>query len=279
MLTISTPSPNDSMLENAETSSSTSRYAIFENYNTLSVIFNAHYYSLYIRTQSETDENDKSVEHVKDMTLASMVGLSPTENHEITRTSTGFGDMTLASMVDQNVDSLHKTDVFLMPEDENLVDMDIVTNETNENYIEDLNIKECQNSETIDPEPEEQQIYVKDMTLASVIGPSPSPSKNHEVICTSMDFRDMTLASMVDNSIDPLYKTDAFLMQEEESLVDMDIVTNENFNAEDLNMKEYQKLNMIENPETSSSTLRYANFLFDIENFNTPTDIFTCAIY
>src|SRR6266542_309313 len=109
------------------------------------------------------------------------------------------------------------------------------------------------------------------MTLASVISPSSSLSKNHEVICTSINFRDMTLTSMINNSIDLLYKMDAFLMQEEESLVDMDIVTNENFNAEDLNMKEYQKLNMIENLETSSSTLKYANFFFDIENFNTPT--------
>src|SRR6266498_2626986 len=70
--------------------------------------------------QSESDDEDKSVEqtHVRDMTLASMVGLSPSEHHKITRTSMDFKDMTLASMVDRNTVSLQKTETIDLESEE-----------------------------------------------------------------------------------------------------------------------------------------------------------------
>jgi len=59
-------------------------------------------------------------------------------------------------MVDRNIDSIQETDVFLMPEEGNLnirkfqneENMDIFINESMN--AGDLNIKECQKSETID---------------------------------------------------------------------------------------------------------------------------------
>ena len=98
--------------------------------------------------QSESDDEDKSVEqtHVRDMTLASMVGLSPSEHHKITRTSMDFKDMTLASMVDRNTVSLQS----LVPNTQRFQNEENMNTVINEN-----NIKECQKSETIDLESEE----------------------------------------------------------------------------------------------------------------------------
>jgi len=86
------------------------------------------------------------------------------------------------------------------------------------------------------------------MTLVSII--DLSPFEHHKITRTLIDFKDMTLASIVDHNTASLQKTNVFLMLKEKSLVlntqrfqnkeNMNTVINEN------NIKECQKSETID---------------------------------
>ncbi|GBB96508.1 hypothetical protein RclHR1_02770010 [Rhizophagus clarus] len=197
MLTISTPSPNNSMIEGVESSSSTSKnesskvnkgkYAESpdniisnDNQSTSQNMSQAQNSNTQMNQNNTTPEpmNDQQLlkDRVdtfapKDMSLVSTIGPTSIEYRDTTSTSMCPCDMTLVSMVNQSPSSGNHE----------------ITNTS-------VDVRDMTLASMIDPSPSENchiSMDVQDMTRISMINQPPSEN------CTSMGFRDMTFASMI----------------------------------------------------------------------------------
>ncbi|RIA90279.1 hypothetical protein C1645_876213, partial [Glomus cerebriforme] len=220
MLTISAPSPNDSMIENVDSPSSRfrsenddkSKYAEQHllpqiNFNMVSndnqsilqnmpqaqnsnmqmiCQYNTAFGSMNDQ-QSFKDRDDTFA--TGDMSLVSMIG---PEYHDVTSTSVCPRDMTLVSIVNQSPpDNREITHTSMDVQDMTLASVVGLSPSENCHASTDVRV-----TSMVNQFPSENcnitrtSMGVQDMTLASMVGLS--PSENY----TSMSFRDMTLASM-----------------------------------------------------------------------------------
>ncbi|RGB38744.1 hypothetical protein C1646_521585 [Rhizophagus diaphanus] len=222
MLSIPTPSPNDSMIENVESSSSTTnqseedgkgKYAKStekkiimisndnqstsqnmsqaQNSNTQMICQNNTVLGPVNDQKSFKDHDDTFAS--KDMSLVSMIGPTSIERHDTTSTSVCPCDMTLVSIVNQSPSGNHEiTNTSVDAQDMTLASM--VGLPPSENCHTSMNVQDTMRISMANQPSSENctSMNVRDMTLASMVGVSPS-----EDCHTSMNVQDTTRISMV----------------------------------------------------------------------------------
>ncbi|CAB4475717.1 unnamed protein product [Rhizophagus irregularis] len=221
MLSIPTPSPNDSMIENVESSSSTTnqseedgkgKYAEStekkimisndsqstsqnmsqaQNSNTQMICQNNTVLGPVNDQKSFKDHDDTFAS--KDMSLVSMIGPTSIGRHDTTSTSVCPCDMTLVSMVNQSPSGNHEiTNTSVDAQDMTLASM--VGLPPSENCHTSMNVQDTTRISMANQPSSENgtSMNVRDMTLASIVGVSPSENCH-----TSMNVQDTTRISMV----------------------------------------------------------------------------------